>query len=291
MLPPRCPVLRRDGEDPVPVDLEGHLELGDARGRRREALQPEGLELLVVCRHGPLALQHDNLDGVLCVLRRCEQPSPFRWDRSVTLNHRCEDTTIGFHAQRQWRNIDEHNVLHLARDHGGLDGGADGDDLVGVDGVVHGLVARHLPEQPLHPGHAARAAHEHNLGDVLHLELRVLQRLEDRFSKTHNEVHTHLREVIARQHLIDVLGPALVRGDERDRDPRLQQLRKFCLRALACLKHARQGLRVLSQVDPLFLLEGVGDPIDNAPIEVVASQVRVASCGQDLDDTVTDLQQ
>mmetsp|Transcript_22934 Transcript_22934/g.68709 ORF Transcript_22934/g.68709 Transcript_22934/m.68709 type:complete len:257 (-) Transcript_22934:1195-1965(-) len=215
LLPSR-PVLRGDGEDAVDVNLEGHLDLGDARRRRRDALKPEGLELLVVRRQRPLALQHDHLDRVLRVLGRREEPGPLGRDGSVALDDRREDSTVGLDTQRQWCDIDEHDVLSLPHNHGRLDGRADGNDLVGVDSVVHRLELRQLPDQHLHRRDAARAADEHNLGHVLHLVAYIFQGLQDWLRETHHEVHAHLGELVTCQHLVDVLGPVLICRDEGD---------------------------------------------------------------------------
>ena len=59
----------------------------------------------------------------------------------------------------------EKDVLHLALQHAGLDGGADGDDLVGVDALV-GLLAGELLDELLDGRHARRAADEDDVVDV-----------------------------------------------------------------------------------------------------------------------------
>ena len=60
--------------------------------------------------------------------------------------------------------------------HAGLDGGADGDDLVRVDALVR-LLAEQLLDDLLHLGHARHAADEHHLVDLGRLEAGVLERL------------------------------------------------------------------------------------------------------------------
>mmetsp|Transcript_42832 Transcript_42832/g.119218 ORF Transcript_42832/g.119218 Transcript_42832/m.119218 type:complete len:102 (-) Transcript_42832:1040-1345(-) len=84
----RGPVLCRDGKDAIPVDLEGHLDLGHASRRGRDALEPEGFQLLVVSSHRPLTLQYDHLDGVLRIFGCGEEPCALGRDCRVALDHR-----------------------------------------------------------------------------------------------------------------------------------------------------------------------------------------------------------
>ena len=63
------------------------------------------------------------------------------------------------------RDVEQQDVLDVALEHAGLDGGADGDDLVGVDALV-GLLAGELLDQVGDGGHAGRAADEDHVVDV-----------------------------------------------------------------------------------------------------------------------------
>ena len=60
--------------------------------------------------------------------------------RSMSLRHHA---ALGLDAERQRRDVEQEDVLDLALEHAGLDRGADGDDLVGVDALVR-LLAGHL---------------------------------------------------------------------------------------------------------------------------------------------------
>src|SRR5262249_92821 len=70
LLLARAEVLGRDVEDPVGVDVEGHLDLGHPPRRRRDPLQPEAAEGHVVPGHRALALEHVDVDRPRAVLRR-----------------------------------------------------------------------------------------------------------------------------------------------------------------------------------------------------------------------------
>ena len=57
--PPRTPThLGRDGEDTVGVHLERHFNLGGAAGGRRDTVQVELAQLVIVLGQGALALVH-----------------------------------------------------------------------------------------------------------------------------------------------------------------------------------------------------------------------------------------
>ena len=89
----------------------------------------------------------------------------------------------------------------------------------------------------------------------------------------------------------EVLGVAVgVDGDVGQVDLGRGRRRELDLGPLGGLLEALQGLLVLGQVDALVLLELVEQPLDDALVEVVAAEVRVAVGGLDLEDAVAQLQ-
>ena len=60
--------------------------------------------------------------------------------RSISCGH---DAAERLDAERQRRDVEEQDVLHLAAEHAGLDRRADGHDLVRVDAAVRLLAAEH----------------------------------------------------------------------------------------------------------------------------------------------------
>ena len=87
-----------------------------------------------------------------------------------------------------------------------------------------------------------------------------------------------------------MLGPARVRGDERQVDVGLHHRGELHLRLLRRFLQTLQRHPVLAQIDAVALLELRGNPLDDALIEVVAAEVRVAVGGLDLDDALADLE-
>ena len=96
-----------------------------------------------------------------------------------------------------------------------------------------------------------------------------------------NQVAGDLLQLGARELHLQVLGAGGVRRDERQIDLGLHHRRKLDLGFLGGFLQALQRLAVVAQVNALLLLELVGHVIDDALIEVVAAQERVAVGGLD----------
>ena len=85
-------------------------------------------------------------------------------------------------------------------------------------------------------------------------------------------------------------GPALVGRDERQVDVGLGNRRQLHLGLLGRLLQALERHPVLAEIDAVALLELGDDPVDDALVEVVAAQVRVAVGGLHLDDPLAHLE-
>ena len=86
------------------------------------------------------------------------------------------------------------------------------------------------------------------------------------------------------------LGPVCVGGDERQVDVGLHHRGELHLRLLRRLLQALQRHAVLAEIDAVALLELGDDPVDDALIEVVAAEVRVAVGRLHLDDALADFE-
>ena len=97
-------------------------------------------------------------------------------------------------------------------------------------------------------------------------------------------------ELGAGQFDIEVLGPVLVGGDERQIDVGLHRRRQLDLGLLRRLFQPLQGEAVGAQVDPLLLFELVGQIIDDVLVEVFAAEKSVAVGRFDLEHAVADFE-
>jgi len=154
-----------DVEDAVGVDVEGDLNLGHSTRRRRNAGQVEAADGLVVVGHGALALQHVDLHLGLVVGSGAEDLTLLGGDGGVGVDELGHHTAESLDTEAQRSDVEQQHVLHLAGEHTALDGGADGDHLVGVDALA-GYLAEELFDLLLHGGDTAGAAHEDDLVDI-----------------------------------------------------------------------------------------------------------------------------
>src|SRR6266516_3506565 len=168
-------VLRRHVQDAVGVDVERDLDLRHAPRSGRNPLQLELPDRAVVERHLPLALEHVDLDRGLVVLCGREDLRLLGRNGRVPLNEHGRDPAQRFDSERQRRDVEQQDVLHLAREHAALDCGADRHDLVRVYALV-GLLPKEALHDLLHLGHPDRATYQDHLGDLRGLEPRILQR-------------------------------------------------------------------------------------------------------------------
>ena len=87
-----------------------------------------------------------------------------------------------------------------------------------------------------------------------------------------------------------VLGPGGIGRDERQVDVGLGLERQVLLGLLGGFLEPLERHLVLAQVDPLLLLELVGDVVDQRLVPVVAAEVGVAVGREDLEDAVGDVE-
>ena len=207
-------VLRRDVHDAVRVDVEGHLDLGHAARRRRDADELELAQRLVVRRHLALALEDVHLDRRLVVVGGREGLGLLGRDRGVALDDLGHHAALGLDAERQRGHVEQQDVLDVALQHAGLDGGADGDDLVGVHALV-GLLAGHLGDELLDRGDARRATDHDDVVDLVERQPGVLDRLVERLAAPLDQVRGQFVELRAAELDVEVLGTVGGRGDER----------------------------------------------------------------------------
>ena len=282
-------ILGRHVHDAVGVDVEGDLDLRHAARRRRQVDELELAERLVVAGHLALALQHVDLDRRLHVLGGGEDLGLLGRDRGVALDQLGHHAALGLDAERQRGDVEQQHVLDVAAQHAGLDGGADGDDLVGVDALV-GLLAGERLDELDDGGHAGGAADEDHVVQVALADAGVLERLLERDPAALDEVGRHLLELGAGERLVEVQRAVGVGGDERQVDLRRLHLAELDLGLLGGLLEALDRHPVGGQVDALGVLELRDQPVDDALVPVVATEVGVAVGRLDLEHAVADLE-
>ena len=234
-----------------------------------------------------LALEDVHLDLGLVVVGGREDLRLLRRDRGVALDQLRHHAALGLDAQRQRGHVEQQDVLDVAGEHAGLDRGADGDDLVGVDALVRVLAGQLLDLllDGRHPGHAA----DHH--DVVDRAVAGIgERLLDRPDDAVEQIRGELVQLRAAQLHLEMLGLAVDGGDERQVDLRVLRGGELDLRLLGGLVEALQRVLVGGQVDALIALELGNEPLDDRLVPVVATEVVVTGGRLDLEDAVADLE-
>ncbi|CAO2609106.1 NAD-specific glutamate dehydrogenase [Lemmus lemmus] len=284
----RALVGGRDVQDAVGVDVEGHLDLGHAPGRRRDAAELEAPQQVVVARHGPLALVHLDQHPGLVVRVGGEGLRLLGGDGGVALDERRHHAARRLQAQRQRRHVQQQQVLHLLRlvphQDGRLHRRPVGHRLVRVDALVQVAPVEEVLQQLLHLGDARRAAHQHQVVDLRLVQLGVAQGLLHGLQRAAEQVRAQLLKARPRDGRVEV--DAL---EERvDLQAGLRAGRQGPLGALAGRAQPPHCALVLADVLLVLPLELLHEVAHQPVVEVLAAQVRVARCGLHLEDAIVD---
>ena len=210
-------------------------------------------------------------------------------DGGVALDQLRRDTAKRLDAERERGHVEEQDVLGLARQHAGLDGGAESDTLVRVDTLV-GLLVEDLLHGLLHERHPGRPADEEDVVDIVGAQFGVGERLPHRPEGRVDEVGDEALELRAGEIEVQELGTALGRGDVGEVDVGLLDGREFDLRVLGRVPEALHRDRVFPEVGALFFAELVDQVVDDQFVEVVAAETVVAGGRLDLEDAVAELE-
>ena len=292
VLLPRRLLHRRHVQNAVRVDVERHLDLRHAARHRRNPVQVELPQQVVVLRHRPLALVHLDQHARLAVRVRREDLRLLRRNRRVPRNQHRHHAASRLQTQRQRRHVQQQQVVQLAAltlpaQHRRLHRRAVRHRLVGVDRLAQLLPVEELLQQLLHLRNARRTAHQHHLVHLALRQLRVAQHLLHRRHRLTEVVHVQLLEARARDLRVEV--DALEQRVDLDR--RLRAARQRALRALARRPQTTQRALRRRQVLAELALELRAEVLHHPVIEVLAAQVRVARRRLHLEDPVLDRQQ
>ena len=230
-----------------------------------------------------------NLDGVLIGLRGAEQIGLAHRNRGVAWNQHLHQPADRLQPQGQRRDVIEHQIPQLAGEDAGLHRRADRHHLIGVDRLTRfarNQGAHHL----LHHRHAGGAAHQHHIVDVFRRQAGIAQGALHRSQQPVEQIGAEGLEAAALQAGFDVQGPLGPRGDEGQGDRRARHPRELDLGLLGGFAQPLQRLAIAAQIEAMLLREGIGHPVDDAPIPVIAAQLGVAAGGLDIKDAVGDAQ-
>ncbi len=267
-----------------------HLDLRHAARRRRDAHQLEPAQRLVLGGDLALALEDVDLHDVLVVDHGGEDLRVLGRDRRVALDQPGEQAALGLDAERERRDVEQHQVLDVAAQDAALDGGAHGHHLVGVD-----LPVRLAAEDPLHRPHdhrrAGLAADQQHLVDLVGAQAGLLAGRPGRAPRCARPARATSASKWSR-----VSVRARWRGPVRSAEMNGRLIAassargELALGALGGLLEALQRHAVAAQVDAGLLLEVLDQPVHDALVEVLAAQEGVAGGGAHLEDALGELE-
>ncbi len=161
----RPQVLGGDINDPIGIDIEGHIDLGDSSRRGGNSNQFESPQGFVIRGHLAFPLQHVDADGRL-IVRGCREDLalPSR-DGGVLLDEFGEYRAQGFDAQGEGGYIQKEDVFYIAPQNPCLYSGSDGNYLIGVDPLA-GFPREDRFHLLLNLGHSCHPPHEDNVIDI-----------------------------------------------------------------------------------------------------------------------------
>merc|ERR1719263_1304516 len=188
-----------DVEDAVGVNVEGDIDLGLATGHGGDTVEIELSEDVVVPGHGALSLEDLDEDAGLVVGVGGEGLGLLGGDGGVALDEGGHDTSRGLEAEGEGGDIEEEELGELlglvgTGEDGGLDGGAEGDGLVGVDGLARLLSVEEVGEEALDLGDAGGSSDEDDLIDASLGDLGIAQDLLDGVHALLEVVHAQVLE-------------------------------------------------------------------------------------------------
>ncbi len=178
-----------------------------------------------------------------------------------------------------------------AGERGGLDRGADGDDLVRVH-AVHGLLGEGLLHAPPHERDAGAAADEDDVVEGVVLEARELERVVAHAEAAVDERHRDLLELRAAHDERDVDRPAARAVAELlELDAHVVLLGERDLHLLGGGAQALHDLHVGARVEAGLLDDVERDAVGDELVDVVAAEEAVAGGGDDLEDVAREIEE
>ena len=282
-------ILGGDVHDAVGVDVEGDLDLGHAAGRGGNAHEVKVSEHLVVRRHLALALENLDANLGLVISRGGEGLGLLGGDGGVAVDETGEHTAEGLDTQREGRHVEEEDVLHVAAEDAALDGGAHGDNLVGVDTLVRGPLEQILDNLG-HLGHAGHASHEENLVDLGRGHAGILKAVPARVLSALQEGTHELLQLGPGEGHGHVLGAGGVGGDEREVDVGGLRGGQLDLGLLRSLPEALNRELIAGEVNAGLLLERLDKVVEERGVEILAAQEGIAVRRLDLEHAAGDLE-
>ena len=272
----------------VSVDVESDLDLGYTTVRRGDANELEVSEDLVITDKLTLSLVDLNLYGALEVGSGGEDLGLLGRDGGIAVDQTGENATEGLDTEGQRSDVEQEKVSDLTSKDGTLDCCTDSNGLIRVD-RLGGVTAKDALNRLGNLGHTGHTTDKDNLGDLLGLEVGVLECFADGVNGPADKGIHHLFKLSTAELGVDVLGAGSIGSDEGQVDVGLRRRGQLNLGLLRSLTDTLDSHAVAVQVDALLLLELLDEVADEGDVEILTTEMSVTVGRLDLKDTSLDL--
>jgi hypothetical protein len=210
-------IFGRDVHDTVGINVESYLNLGVATGSHWDTLEIKISKLLVVLSEFTLSLMHGDSNHGLVVSSGGESLTLFGGDCRVTGDESGENASHGLDTEGQGSNVEQQNVLNITCQHSTLNSSSNSNSLVGVDGAV-GLLSEEVLNEIRHLRDTGGATDQEHLVNLVLSEAGVLEAVLEWLGSSINEVLQQTLEFGSGELQVQMLGAALVEGQEGNGD-------------------------------------------------------------------------
>ncbi len=213
----------------------------------------------------------------------------FRRHRGVLFNQLGGHTAQCLDTKRQRSNVEQQNVLDVPLQYTTLDGGADRHYLVGIDSLVRGL-AEDLFDFGLDPRHPGHSADQDDFVDFRSLESGILQCGAARTDCPVDQIFNESLKFRTAEFHVEMFRAGRIGGDERQVNIGLNGAGQCHLGLFRLFLETLQSHFIATQIDALITLEFIGQPVDDAHIEVFTAKEGITVGRFDFKYAVADFQ-
>ena len=242
----RSLVGRLDVQDTICINFEDDLNLRNTARRRRDTVELELAEKIVVLREGPFTLVNLDQHGLLVVSGRGEDLALASGNDGVAGNEFSHDTADGLNTEGKGIGVNEDDVAEglVTGENTALDGSTVRDSLVGVDRLVRLLAVEEVGNKLDDTWDTSGTANENDLVDLGLVDLRIAEDSLNRLESAAEEILAKfLQAGTGKGHVeVDTLEEGV------DFDGNLGSRRKGALSTLASRAETTEGAEVGREV-------------------------------------------
>ena len=274
----------------VGIDIESNLDLRNTSSCRRDTIQTELSEGLVVSRELTLTLYNVDIYSSLVISCSGKDLTLLGRDCGISLDQTGCDTAHGLDRQRQRSNIQKKDITctGISCQFTTLNGSTDGYALIRVQALVR-LMSGQGFYLILYSRDTGRTTYQKDFGKVAGIQACIFQCGVYRACSSLYQVMSQLVEFCTGQVHVEVLRSLSGCCDEGQVDVCGACTGKLFLCFLSCLSQSLESHLIVGKVYTLSSLELGNHVVGNFLVEVIAAQVVVTSGCQNFDNAVTDL--